>query len=46
MFAIRGTTNIFSHCILIIMYFFLRFGYPDETYLSRVREELAAKGIK
>ena len=24
---------------------FLRYGYPDPTYLSRVKEELAAKGI-
>lgn len=23
-----------------------RFGYPDDTYLKRVTEELAAKGIK
>lgn len=22
-----------------------RFGYPDPTYLSRVKEELAAKGV-
>jgi Deltex C-terminal domain len=22
-----------------------RYGYPDETYLSRIKEELAAKGI-
>ena len=22
------------------------FGYPDDTYLKRVKEELAAKGIK
>ena len=29
--------------IVIILY---RHGYPDDTYLKRVREELAAKGIK
>lgn len=30
-----------------IYYFndFYRFGYPDEDYLSRVKEELKAKGI-
>ncbi len=22
-----------------------RFGYPDDTYLTRVKEELAAKGV-
>jgi len=27
------------------MILILRFGYPDPTYLNRVRQELAAKGI-
>jgi hypothetical protein len=25
--------------------FYLRFGYPDGTYLQRVREELEVKGV-
>lgn len=33
--------------VSIIDYFTLnnRFGYPDPTYLQRVQEELAAKGV-
>jgi len=33
--------------ILIVFYvcFIFRFGYPDPTYLARVKDELAAKGI-
>ena len=27
-------------------FFVFRFGYPDPTYLDRVLDELAAKGIK
>lgn len=27
------------------MCLFIRFGYPDPTYLDRVTEELAAKGV-
>lgn len=29
----------------VIIIFFHRFGYPDPTYLQRVQEELAAKGV-
>ena len=31
---------------LFVMILFDRFGYPDPTYLTRVREELKAKGIE
>ncbi len=34
------------HQRLNSMYCFLSYGYPDPTYLKRVKEELAAKGIK
>lgn len=32
-------------CNEIIINFFLRYGYPDETYLDRVEDELAVKGV-
>lgn len=32
-------------CKEVIFFFFCRFGYPDPTYLQRVQEELAAKGV-
>lgn len=35
------TLNRFFYMVLI----YNRFGYPDEDYLSRVKEELKAKGI-
>ena len=36
------------HCSYILSNFLtcFRFGYPDPSYLQRVQEELAAKGIK
>lgn len=29
----------------VIIFFLHRFGYPDPTYLQRVQEELAVKGV-
>lgn len=31
--------------IILMIFICYRFGYPDEDYLSRVKEELKAKGI-
>lgn len=31
--------------LFLMIFIFYRFGYPDEDYLSRVKEELKAKGI-
>ena len=31
---------------LLLLYIYCSYGYPDPTYLSRVLEELAAKGIR
>lgn len=37
--------NIGIYKEVIIVFFFHRFGYPDPTYLQRVQEELAVKGV-
>lgn len=38
-------TNILGFITLPLFMYTLRFGYPDKTYLQRVREELAIKGV-
>jgi len=40
---VYGRINIDGKCT---DFFSCSYGYPDPTYLSRVTEELAAKGIK
>lgn len=37
--------NIGIYKEVIIVFFPHRFGYPDPTYLQRVQEELAVKGV-
>lgn len=37
--------NIGIYKEVIIWFFPHRFGYPDPTYLQRVQEELAVKGV-
>lgn len=34
-----------AHYSRYVSMFASRFGYPDETYLTRVKEELASKGV-
>ena len=41
-----GPTKLVNNYSIIIVVVHCSYGYPDPTYLSRVLEELAAKGIK
>jgi hypothetical protein len=47
---LKGGESKCVELILIRLYFIItsvyRYGYPDPGYLSRVLEELAAKGIR
>jgi len=42
---VYGSVAIYQHKLYTACLILYRFGYPDPTYLDRVKDELAAKGV-